>query len=723
MVMWNRKQFVLVVALLATTNHVAVAFTPAASRTAGTSNARTSSIDLRPTTTGRPTTTATSPTQLQLFPGSDMLLSEAALSPAVGSGDGALMTFFMQTLIANGIPALFTILVIGFAALMFKPKKDRNFQQNQGANSMRNLNNPATKLYSDLYGDQQQQQQQDPSAAFKRLLGVGGGGGNDFNGSQAPTNVGIPDKQYITMTHLNRKLDSYQFSVTAAVQSKAAAAAAYRQTSLGRALGKSGNSALNTVMDKPYVMKALQVAEQKFLKDGSRLVQEIQKLQTELTAQAVDSKLESMGMSDVYELDMAPIIDAEVSKATSSNGKKDSDNNYVKMVNKVKKSASAVMKKNEKPKGELLTSLNKLQRDLQTAEIEFVQQVVEAVGPNTAGSVRAALLGDIGARGSGGLLTQLQDRPLTAMFHDGSASNTRKPTVFVTRFPGDVSASQVANLREEVTAIVRQCKPGDEAVVILQSGGGTVTGYGLAAAQLLRFKDAGLKLTVAVEQVAASGGYMMCCVADKIVASPFAVLGSIGVISDIPNVYERLKKEGIEFQTVTAGKYKRTITPTKKITKEDLVKSTADVEQIFILFRDFVGRNRPQLDMEKIATGETWFGSDAVDRGLCDEIKTADTLLIDFVDADYDVYEVAYTPPLPLSAQLSLPSPFGSVGASDAAGQERGIAGKAISWLVRTAAAEVKNELGGIGGVDLNQSVEKRYMVQDDSSTRVRSQD
>jgi len=123
----------------------------------------------------------------------------------------------------------------------------------------------------------------------------------------------------------------------------------------------------------------------------------------------------------------------------------------------------------------------------------------------------------------------------------------------VTRFPGDATASQVANLREEATAIIRSAKPNDEVLVILQTGGGTVTGYGLAAAQLLRFKDAGLKLTIAVEQVAASGGYMMCCVADRIVASPFAVLGSIGVISDIPNVYDRLKKEGIEFQTVTVS--------------------------------------------------------------------------------------------------------------------------------------------------------------------------
>ena len=112
-----------------------------------------------------------------------------------------------------------------------------------------------------------------------------------------------------------------------------------------------------------------------------------------------------------------------------------------------------------------------------------------------------------------------------------------------------------------------------------------------------------MKLTIVVEQVAASGGYMMCCVADKIVSSPFAVLGSIGVITDIPNVYDRLKKEGIEFQTVTAGKYKRTITPTKKVTKEDFDKTQEDVEGILTLFKQFVHQNRPSLAIDEVATG------------------------------------------------------------------------------------------------------------------------
>merc|ERR1712127_423190 len=148
-------------------------------------------------------------------------------------------------------------------------------------------------------------------------------------------------------------------------------------------------------------------------------------------------------------------------------------------------------------------------------------------------------------------------------------------------------------------------KPGDEALVALQSGGGTVTGYGLAAGQLVRLKENGLKLTIAVEQVAASGGYMMACCADKITASPFAVIGSIGVISEVPNVFQRLDREGIEFLTVTAGKYKRTLTPTKKPTDEDFAKTKADIEQVLVLFKDWVKTQRPQLDIESVATGET----------------------------------------------------------------------------------------------------------------------
>jgi ClpP class serine protease len=192
-----------------------------------------------------------------------------------------------------------------------------------------------------------------------------------------------------------------------------------------------------------------------------------------------------------------------------------------------------------------MTELSMAQKQLINLELKFVKDVIAAVGPERAAALRTTLLADTSTRGIGGLLTQIQDRPLTSLLKGSGNDAGGQKSLFVVRFPGDVTASQVKELREEVTAIVRAAKPGDEALLVLQSGGGTVTGYGLAAGQLQRFKQAGIKLTIAVEQVAASGGYMMTCTADKIIASPFAVLGSIGVISDMPNVYERLKKEGV----------------------------------------------------------------------------------------------------------------------------------------------------------------------------------
>jgi signal peptide peptidase SppA len=265
-----------------------------------------------------------------------------------------------------------------------------------------------------------------------------------------------------------------------------------------------------------------------------------------------------------------------------------------------------------------------------------------------------------------------------------------------------VTASQVEELREEVTAIVQQVAGStssnmnsqpDEAVVILQSGGGTVTGYGLAAAQLRRFKAAGMKLTICVEQVAASGGYMMCCVADRIVASPFAVLGSIGVISEMPNVYERLKKEGIEFQTITAGKYKRTLTPTKKVTKEDLDKSKTEIEDVLTLFKNFVKANRPQLDIDSVATGETWFGEDALQRQLCDEIKTKDELLLEYVHQGCDVFEVTYEPEALEPGRVLLP--FGAATGTSRRNDSSWLR-RSIRWVLRNVGEELKTEFGEV---------------------------
>uniref|UniRef100_A0A7S4S8J9 Peptidase S49 domain-containing protein n=1 Tax=Ditylum brightwellii TaxID=49249 RepID=A0A7S4S8J9_9STRA len=198
-----------------------------------------------------------------------------------------------------------------------------------------------------------------------------------------------------------------------------------------------------------------------------------------------------------------------------------------------------------------------------------------------------------------------------------------------------------------------------------------------------------------------------------------------GVISDIPNVYERLKQEGIEFQTVTAGKYKHTLTPTKKVTKEDLAKSKEDIEDILSLFKGFVKENRPQLDIDSVATGETWFGTDALSKGLCDEIGTADDVLLSYIDQGYDVYDVKYEPEPELTAKSLLSLPVGKRGDR---GENVGLGRSLIRSLVRTFADEVvstmkdvTNErmMGGVGGA------EKRYMMKDpsDVANRIRMED
>jgi len=374
--------------------------------------------------------------------------------------------------------------------------------------------------------------------------------------------------------------------------------------------------------------------------------------------------------------------------------------------------------------------LEALNTEIMLLELDFLQSVVEVLGPNRADAIRTAVVGNVINGEVGTLLKTLKERPLATTLSsfngETNVNGNREKNLFVTRFPGDVSASQLNELREEVTGILRAAQPGDETLLVLQSGGGTVTGYGLAAAQLLRFKSAGMRLTVCVEQVAASGGYMMCCTADRIVASPFAVLGSIGVISEIPNAYERLKEEGIEFQTVTAGKYKRTVTPTKKVTKEDLKKSTEDIQEIFNLFKGFVAGQRPQLDIENVATGDTWFGEDALERGLCDEIATADDVLLEFVDAGYAVYEVAYDPaPEGVGGLLGggLPGSANAGGIVNGAGAAgwRGVFRSAVRGVVSDVKEEVMAEISSsVNGMN---SVERRYMAKDDSADRIRMEE
>lgn len=226
---------------------------------------------------------------------------------------------------------------------------------------------------------------------------------------------------------------------------------------------------------------------------------------------------------------------------------------------------------------------------------------------------------------------------------DKQHDKTPHRRVFVLNFHGDLRASAVAALREEVTAVLIVAQPEDEVVVRLESAGGLVHAYGLAAAQLLRIRDRRMKLTVAVDKVAASGGYLMACVANRVVAAPFAIIGSIGVIAQIPNFNKLLRKHDIAYEQITAGEFKRTLTMFGENTDHHRQKMQHDIEQTHGLFKDFVREHRPALDIERVATGEHWLGSQAMDLGLVDELGTSDDLLMAACEHS-DILEISHKP-------------------------------------------------------------------------------
>lgn len=225
--------------------------------------------------------------------------------------------------------------------------------------------------------------------------------------------------------------------------------------------------------------------------------------------------------------------------------------------------------------------------------------------------------------------------------------------IFVLNFDGDMKASATANLKEEITTILGTAVAEDEIVVRLESSGGLVHSYGFAASQLSRIKGRNIPLTVCVDKVAASGGYMMACVADKILAAPFAVLGSIGVVGQLPNFHRLLQKIPVDYEMQTAGEYKRTVTMFAENTEHDRQKFIEDLEETHALFKDFIRTNRQELDIDAVATGETWYGTKALDKGLIDQIQTSDEYLSSQVDSA-DIFEVEYVLKKPLTARIGI---------------------------------------------------------------------
>jgi serine protease SohB len=204
----------------------------------------------------------------------------------------------------------------------------------------------------------------------------------------------------------------------------------------------------------------------------------------------------------------------------------------------------------------------------------------------------------------------------------------QKKRLFVIDFDGDIKASDVETMRQEISALLTLATKQDEVLVRLESGGGTVHGYGLAASQLQRIRDRDISLTISVDKVAASGGYMMACVGNKIIAAPFAIIGSIGVLAQIPNLNRLLKKHDVDFEQLYAGEYKRTLTLFGENTEKGRSKMQEELEETHTLFKNFVKSQRPMLDIDSVATGEHWLGTRALELGLVDELKTSDDYLM-----------------------------------------------------------------------------------------------
>jgi len=205
---------------------------------------------------------------------------------------------------------------------------------------------------------------------------------------------------------------------------------------------------------------------------------------------------------------------------------------------------------------------------------------------------------------------------------------SKEDSVYVLNFNGDIQASEVTKLKHEINAILLSDTKCKEVVIKVESGGGSAYAYGLCAAELKRLVDNKIKLTVCIDKVAASGGYLMSCVASKIIAAPWAIVGSIGVIAQLPNFHRLLKKNSIDFEMHTAGEFKRTLTTLGENTEDGRKKFKSELEDLHLIFKDFVKEQRPQVDTKVVATGEVWQGEKAIEVGLIDALGTSDDYLV-----------------------------------------------------------------------------------------------
>ena len=252
--------------------------------------------------------------------------------------------------------------------------------------------------------------------------------------------------------------------------------------------------------------------------------------------------------------------------------------------------------------------------------------------------------------------------------------------VFVLDFKGDIRARAARRLANEIDAVLTVARPeADEVVLKIESPGGTITGYGLAAAEVMRLKAHKIKVTACVDQVAASGGYLMACAADRIVAAPFAVVGSIGVVAQVPNLHRLLKKNDVDYEEITAGEFKRSVSVFAKITPAGREHFRGKLDAAHEAFKRFVQQCRPGLDIDKVGDGDMWLASEGLGLGLVDALMTSDELLF-AARGEARLYEIAVEQRKSLLQQLA-----GGLGAGG------------VAAAARAALARFAQPLGGAG--------------------------
>ncbi len=167
---------------------------------------------------------------------------------------------------------------------------------------------------------------------------------------------------------------------------------------------------------------------------------------------------------------------------------------------------------------------------------------------------------------------------------------------------------------------------GVRAVVLrIDSPGGSAAASQEIAAEILRFKeDTGKPVVISMGDVAASGGYYISVYADKIVANPSTLTGSIGVVSHFIYIEGLLEKLGLELETIKTGRHKDMgIRPLTKEQQQIMQDITDDLYQHFVI-AVAEGRGLPEAEVRQLATGQLYTGGQALHLGLVDDLGGLD---------------------------------------------------------------------------------------------------